>query len=87
MKKNVVDSEDVINISYNKKKFYFDLPCFSFVFLVICVGISLLIFTFFDCRNMEEEDCVKFYEEHNGYVLKSCKKYSDNFGDLINVDS
>lgn len=21
-----------------------------------------------------------------GYVLKSCKKYSDSFGDLINVD-
>lgn len=86
MEKNVVDSQDVINLSDNKNKFYFDVADFSLGFFVFCVSISMLIFVFSKCRNMDEEYCVKFYEEHNGYVLKSCKKYSDNFGDLINVD-
>lgn len=64
----------------------FDIFDFIFAFLVFCIGFSLLIFVFSKCRDMNEEDCVKFYEEHNGYILKSCKKYSDSFGDLINVD-
>lgn len=64
----------------------FDIFDFIIAFFVLILGICLLIFVLSRCNDMEEEDCVKFYEEHNGYVLKSCKKYSDNFGDLINVD-
>lgn len=63
----------------------------DFVGVGICLmlfflGICFVIFSTSYVRDSDEKDCVKFYEEHNGYILKSCKKYSDSFGDLINVD-
>lgn len=64
----------------------FGLSDFILVFFVLCLGICLIICVSSSCLDMVEKDCVEFYEEHNGYILKSCKKYSDNFGDLINVD-
>lgn len=58
----------------------------GFCILMFFLGICAVIFSISYVRDSYEKDCVKFFEEHNGYVLKSCKKYSDGFGDLINVD-
>ena len=57
-----------------------------FDFVAICITLTicicLIFFVFIKCRDMNEEDCVKFYKD-NHYILKSCEIYKDK---LKNID-
>lgn len=50
--------------------------------LMFFIGLCALIFVFSYTRDSNEIDCVKFYEEHNGYILRSCEKYSDKLNSM-----
>lgn len=64
----------------------FDILDVIICFILFIIGICAVIFVTSFVRDSDEKDCVDFYEEHNGYILKSCEKYSDSFRDLIRSD-
>lgn len=54
----------------------FDVFDFAFASIILSACICAIIFCSLKCRNMVEEDCVKFYKD-NHYILKSCEVYKD----------
>ena len=44
----------------------------------------LLCFNFFIAPYIDdkEKECYQFYKENNGYILNSCKKYSEKWSDF-----
>lgn len=61
----------------NYSCFNFDLIDIGIAILMFFIGLSVTIFVSNGVKDSDEKSCVRFYEEHNGYILKTCEKYKD----------
>lgn len=54
----------------------------AFIIIVFFTFVIFTIFIYNASKIEKEENCLQYYENHNGYILDSCEVYRDKLENI-----